>query len=153
MHKTEQESHVVEVTPANTGRTYAAFCVLRVGRPVMDSADSFTEWVNAHQRPEGYRIVAAFVPQTEDAVAAAGFRILHDLSRARFLYVDDLVTLPEYRSQGHADRLFAWLLEEAKRQGCEQFHLDSGHHRSDAHRFYLKHGMTMNAHHFVIPIR
>jgi GNAT superfamily N-acetyltransferase len=144
---------IKEVGPEETARTHAVFCVLREGRPIMSSREGFTNWINQHQRPEGYRIVAAFLPDKPDAVAAAGFRIQHELSKARFLYVDDLITLPEYRSQGHADLLFDWLMEEARRQGCEQFHLDSGHHRYDAHRFYLKHGMKMNAHHFFMPVR
>jgi len=141
-------ANIIEVAPEDTSRTYAAFCVLRQGRPVMASVETFAEWINSRQRPEGYRIVAAFLTGKPDAVAAAGFRILHQLSKARYLYVDDLVTLPEFRGQGHADLLFAWLLAEARNQNCEQLHLDSGHSRYDAHRFYLKHGMRMNAHHF-----
>jgi GNAT superfamily N-acetyltransferase len=146
-------ANVIEVPPENTSRAYAAFCALRQGRPAMASADTFVEWVNSRQRPEGYRIVAAFLPGKPDAVAASGFRILHQLSKARYLYVDDLVTLPEFRAQGHADLLFAWLLQEAHNQGCEQLHLDSGHGRYDAHRFYLNHGMRMNAHHFSMDVR
>lgn len=118
----------------------------------MASAESFAQWVNQHQRPEGYRVVAAFLPGVADAVAAAGFRVLHQLSKARFLYVDDLVTLPSHRSRGYAGLIFDWLVEEARRQGCEQMHLDSGHQRFDAHRFYLKRGMIMNAHHFSMRV-
>ncbi|HZC43292.1 MAG TPA: GNAT family N-acetyltransferase [Acidobacteriaceae bacterium] len=139
---------VREVSAAETARTYAVFCALREGCAVMASVGSFSDWVNHHQRPEGYRIVAAFVPGEPNAVAAAGFRILHQLSKARFLYVDDLVTLPAHRSSGYAGMVFDWLVQEARREGCEQLHLDSGHQRYDAHRFYLKHGMIMNAHHF-----
>ena len=148
MAKSEQIAQVMEVTPEDTARTYAVLCALREGRPVMDSCESFVSWVNEKQRPEGYRLVAAFLPGTQDAVAAAGFRIHHTLSWGLMLYVDDLVTLPQYRGHGHADLLFAWLVEEARRHGCEQLHLDSGHQRYDAHRFYLKHGMVMKAHHF-----
>ena len=118
----------------------------------MATAESFTDWVNQRQRPEGYRVVAAFLPGEPDAVAAAGFRVLHQLSKARFLYVDDLVTLPTHRSSGYAGMVFDWLVEEARRQGCEQLHLDSGHQRFDAHRFYLKRGMIMNAHHFSMNV-
>ena len=35
--------------------------VLREGRPVMASPEVFTQWINLQQRPEGYRIVAAFL--------------------------------------------------------------------------------------------
>jgi GNAT superfamily N-acetyltransferase len=146
------KAEVREVAAADTARTYAAFCVLREGRPVMATVGSFTEWVNHHQRPEGYRVVAAFLPGEANAVAAAGFRILHQLSKARFLYVDDLVTLPSHRSNGFAGMVFDSLVEEARRLGCEQLHLDSGHQRFDAHRFYLKRGMIMNAHHFSMNV-
>lgn len=152
MDKRSQIAQIIEVAPADTTRTYAALCELREGRPVMSSVESFTRWINQQQRSEGYRIVAAFLPGMPDAVAAAGFRILHQLSKGRFLYVDDLITLPQHRSNGYADLLFAWLLEEARRLGCVQLHLDSGHQRYDAHRFYLKHGMIINAHHFSMPV-
>ncbi len=152
MAKDLQKAEVREVAAEDTARTYAAFCVLREGRVVMATSESFTDWVNQRQRPEGYRVVAAFLPGKPDAVAAAGFRVLHQLSKARFLYVDDLVTLPTHRANGYAGMVFDWLVEEARRQGCEQLHLDSGHQRFDAHRFYLKRGMIMNAHHFSLNI-
>ena len=152
MAKDLQKAEVREVAAEDTARTYAAFCVLREGRVVMATSESFTDWVNQRQRPEGYRVVAAFLPGEPDAVAAAGFRVLHQLSKARFLYVDDLVTLPTHRANGYAGMVFDWLVEEARRQGCEQLHLDSGHQRFDAHRFYLKRGMIMNAHHFSLNI-
>ena len=152
MAKDLQKAEVREVAAEDTARTYAAFCVLREGRVVMATSESFTDWVNQRQRPEGYRVVAAFLPGKPDAVAAAGFRVLHQLSKACFLYVDDLVTLPTHRANGYAGMVFDWLVEEARRQGCEQLHLDSGHQRFDAHRFYLKRGMIMNAHHFSLNI-
>jgi GNAT superfamily N-acetyltransferase len=146
------KAQVREVTAEDTARTYAAFCALREGRPVMATPESFTDWVNQRQRPVGYRVAGAFLPGNYDAVAAAGFRILHQLSKARFLYVDDLVTLPTHRASGYAGMLFDWLVEEARRQDCEQLHLDSGHQRFNAHRFYLKRGMIMNAHHFSLNL-
>ncbi|MGB8480839.1 MAG: GNAT family N-acetyltransferase [Acidobacteriaceae bacterium] len=152
MAESSQKAEVREVAAADTARTYAAFCVLREGRPVMTSGHSFTDWVNHRQRPEGYRVVGAFLPGEADAVAAAGFRVQHQLSKARFLYVDDLVTVPSHRSSGFAGMIFDWWVEEARRQGCEQLHLDSGHQRFDAHRFYLKRGMMMNAHHFSMNV-
>lgn len=42
------------------------------------------------------------------------------------------------------------LVEEGKRLGCDQLHLDSGVglDRSDAHRLYLNAGLVISAHHF-----
>lgn len=152
MDEPRQVARVVEVTPEETVRTYAAFCILREGRAIMKSPEAFVAWVNERQRPQGYRVVGAFLPDKLDAVAAAGFRIHCMLSRGSMLYVDDLVTIPEYRSMGYADQVFNWLLQEARRLGCERFHLDSGHQRHDAHRFYLNHGMQISAHHFSMKL-
>lgn len=115
---------------------------------MMGSAEKFTNWVNDRARPEGFRLIASFVSGREDAVAVGGFRFLHTTAWGKLLYVDDLVTLPEFRSGGHGHLLLEWLFAEAKRQDCEQLHLDSGHHRHGAHRFYLNHGLHIGAHHF-----
>jgi GNAT superfamily N-acetyltransferase len=115
---------------------------------MMGTVESFTQWVDDRARPEGFRLIASFVLGREDAVAVGGFRFLHTMAWGKILYVDDLVTLPEFRSGGHGHLLLEWLLEEAKRLDCEQLHLDSGHHRHGAHRFYLNHGLQIDAHHF-----
>ena len=75
-------------------------------------------------------------------IAPAEAEALRDMGVSR------LVTLPEFRSGGHGHLLLEWLFAEAKRLDCEQLHLDSGHHRHGAHRFYLNHGMHIDAHHF-----
>jgi GNAT superfamily N-acetyltransferase len=49
--------------------------------------------------------------------------VCHSLAWGHYLYVDDLSTHPDARCRGHA--LLDWLLEEAKRLDCNQFHLNS----------------------------
>jgi GNAT superfamily N-acetyltransferase len=102
------------------------------------------------QRAEGYRLVGAFEEASPHAVAVAGFRVAHSISWGRFLYVDDLSTLPDARRRGHGRQLLDWLVEEGRRLGCEQLHLDSGvgAERADAHRLYLNAGLAITAHHF-----
>lgn len=102
------------------------------------------------QRQGGYRLAA-----TEDdgrVTAVAGFRLLENLGWGRVLYVDDLVSDEGVRGRGHAHALFEWLVAEARRLRCEQFHLDSGVQRFGAHRFYLRHGMDITSHHFAMPL-
>src|SRR5437667_303988 len=81
-------------------------------------------------------------------VAVAGFRSGRSFAWGRYLYVDDLSTVPAARRQGHAGALLDWLLGEARRLGCEQLHLDSGtgRERFDAHRLYHSHGLAIVAH-------
>lgn len=81
-------------------------------------------------------------------VALAGFRLGENLAWGRHLYVDDLVTLPAERSQGHGAALLRWLARHARAEGCAELHLDSGIQREDAHRFYRREGLELSSHHF-----
>ena len=92
----------------------------------------------------------AFEAGAGEAGAVAGFRVNEFLAWGRHLYVDDLVTADGHRGRGLADRLFAWLEEEARNCGCTQLHLDSGvgEDRQDAHRFYFRHGLRISSYHF-----
>jgi GNAT superfamily N-acetyltransferase len=113
------------------------------------SADEFIPRVR-RQMESGYRL--ASVTDAEKVVAVAGFRIGECLAWGRHLYVDDLVTADGERSRGFGKALFDWLVAFARKHGCEQFHLDSGVQRFDAHRFYLRHGMHISSHHFSLRI-
>jgi GNAT superfamily N-acetyltransferase len=126
---------------------YRAYPALHELRPHLESLDACVRQVQ-QQRAEGYRLVGAFEVGIEDAVAIAGFRTLHSLAWGYYLYVDDLGTLAAFRKKGHAALLMHWLLEEAQRLGCAQFHLDSGVQRHDAHRLYLNQRMHISAYHF-----
>lgn len=136
-----------EVVPPHTA---GAFRAMRALRPQLVEEADFVRRVDEVQRPEGYRLVAVFEESSEDALAVAGFRVAHSISWGRFLYVDDLSTLPGARRRGHARRLLDWLVEEGRRLRCEQLHLDSGvgRDRLDAHRLYLNAGLHISAYHF-----
>jgi GNAT superfamily N-acetyltransferase len=102
------------------------------------------------QRPEGYRL--AFLRDASGVRAVAGFRIGHNLAWGRYLYIDDLVTDAAARSAGLGGELFDWCVAFARREGCAQLHLDSGVHRFDAHRFYLRKRMRIASHHFRLEL-
>ena len=145
---TDPSSSVREIRLGETGIAWTAMSELR---PHVGSRDEFVERVDRHERPEGYRLVGSFDDSPEPS-AVAGFRFLHTLAWGFVLYVDDLVTHSEGRGKGHGRRLMEWLEAEARTQGCDQLHLDSGHHRHDAHRLYLNAGMQISSHHFSKPL-
>ncbi len=62
--------------------------------------------------------------------------------------VDDLVVDEKERSKGYGKLFLDWLIDYAKRAGCQEFRLDSGVHRKDAHRFYLDYGLLLSTYHF-----
>lgn len=126
------------------------FPVMQQLRPHL-LADDFVPRVR-RMAAEGYRL--AYLTDDDGAVrAAAGFRPMDRLHAGRTLYVDDLVTDADCRSRGYGDRLFDWLVAHARELGCDLFHLDSGTHRVDAHRFYLRKRMRISAFHFDLPLK
>lgn len=122
----------------------ACYPVMQALRPHI-AEDEFLARVRSQEKM-GYRL--AFVEQAVSVVAVAGFRIGENLAWGRFLYVDDLVTLPTQRSNGFGAGLLSWLRDFAVTQGCTQMHLDSGIQREDAHRFYAREGLSMTSFHF-----
>lgn len=122
----------------------ACYPVMRELRPHL-AEEEFLSRVRG-QESAGYRL--AYIQESTGMVAVAGFRVAENLAWGRFLYVDDLVTLPRHRSMGHGAKLLSWLKERSVIEGCEQMHLDSGVQRKDAHRFYEREGMTMTSLHF-----
>jgi len=95
-------------------------------------------------------LVGFFVKDDFYAAAVAGFRVVNHLAWGHTLYCDDLGTRYEHRKQGFAGRLMDWMIEEAQRLRCDEFHLDSGvgADRADAHRLYFNKRMRISAYHF-----
>jgi GNAT superfamily N-acetyltransferase len=140
----------VTVRELGPGETHLAARTLLHLRPGLGTAEALVRQVDERQRPAGYRLIGAFEDGDTEAAAVAGFRINEYLAWGKHLYVDDLVTAEGRRGRGLADRLFAWLEDEARHSGCTQFHLDSsvGEDREDAHRFYFRHGLRIASYHF-----
>jgi GNAT superfamily N-acetyltransferase len=103
------------------------------------------------QRHGGYKL--CYLIEEGVVRSVAGFRIIENLASGRVLYIDDLVTDSSARSAGFGQQLFAWLMEEAKTNGCDTLELDSGVQRFDAHRFYLRNRMHIVSHHFRISLK
>lgn len=124
------------------------FPILQVLRPHLIPAD-FVGQVRRQMERHDYQLLYL---EDNNVQAIAGFRISECLAWGRFLYVDDLVTQPDARSQGYGGHLFHWLIEYAQVQGCQTLHLDSGVQRFAAHRFYFRQRMEITSHHFALTL-
>jgi len=82
---------------------------------------------------QGFRL--AYIEDQQAVVAVAGYRITTTLFMGKNLYVDDLITTQESRSKGYGEEMVSWLRDIAKNNDCNFIHLDSGTHRSQAHKF------------------
>ena len=87
---------------------------------------------------------------SEPAPAVVGYRYMNLLYSGKTLYIDDLSTLPNARGKGYAGTLLDFVIDEARKAGCQCVSLDSGQNpaRYDAHRLYLKKGFNITSHHF-----
>jgi GNAT superfamily N-acetyltransferase len=120
----------------------ACYPLMRQLRPHLASAEEFVErW--QRQRPESYRILAAW--DGERPLALAGYRFQENLLRGRYLYVDDLVTSASERGGGYGARLIAHLAELARAQGCSALTLSAAMDNALGHRFYFRNGLLMKS--------
>ena len=126
----------------------SCYAVMAELRPHV-SADDFLPRVRRQMEIAGYKL--AYLSDGE-VKAVAGFRVSECLAWGSFMYVDDLVSKDGERSKGYGGQLFDWLVEYARGEGCDQFHLDSGVQRFAAHRFYLAKRMSIEAHHFGLKL-
>ena len=110
------------------------------------------EAVYAEGYPQGLRFTAAY-EQAGRCVAVAGWRVVATTVCGRKLYVDDLVTTTSARGRGIGSALLSELAERARAAECSVIDLDSGLHRTDAHRFYLREGMPVHSLHFLRRLR
>lgn len=111
----------------------------------------FLPRVRRQQAAHGYVLVR--IGADGAVVGAAGWRVAEFLAWGRVFYVDDLITDEAVRGRGFGTRMMKWLLAEARRLKCDEFHLDSGHQRLAAHGVYHAAGLRITSHHFSLPLK
>jgi GNAT superfamily N-acetyltransferase len=100
-----------------------------------------------HQREhESYQLVGLYDASVLHSLG--GFRLMTNLVCGRIVYVDDLVSDQNARSEGYGAQVLEWIAQYGRSQGCTQLHLDSGVQRHGAHRFYLRERMDIVYYHF-----
>ena len=123
----------------------SCFAVIQELRPHKVDKQAFIDQI-LMQQSQGYRLV--YLQEDNETAACMGYRVFNTLGWGKILYVDDLITRVKSRKNGFAKILLDFAFEQAKLENCDEVHLDSGHHRFDAHRFYLNTGFKLNCHHF-----
>jgi GNAT superfamily N-acetyltransferase len=141
----------MEVSIALTDEDIAAcYPVMSELRPHI-SAEEFVPLVRHLETVAGLKL--AFLWNSREVKSVAGYRISEWLAGGKYLEIEDLVSKASERSRGYGGMLFDWLKDLAARSGCRQVRLVSNVRRLEAHRFYLRKGMTLEAHYFSINVR
>lgn len=78
-------------------------------------------------------------------IGVAVYREFENTHVGRRFYVDDLVTDESVRSTGAGRTLIAYLEKVARDRGCPGLDLESGTHRTRAHRFYFREDFFITA--------
>jgi GNAT superfamily N-acetyltransferase len=146
----EQESpEVVLAVTRENADIDASFAVMRELRTHISDPADYRERIR-RQMDDGYELV--LLRLGGEIAGCGGFRVHETLSRGKYMYVEDLVTSARMRSHGLGDKLFDWLVEEARRRGCAQMEVISGVQRNDAHRFYHRKRMSIKAFQLVLTL-
>ena len=112
--------------------------------------EEFLAKIKEHQE-SGYML--AYGADKGQVVSVAGFRFTKTLAWGKIMYVDDLITDKKQRSKGYGDSITNWLMDYAKENSCDEFHLDSAVWRYAAHRFYFRKRMEISGYHFQVGLK
>lgn len=96
----------------------------------------------------GFQI--AYVENEGRVVCVAGYVFCEKRAWGKSIYIDDLVTDENFRSNGAGKTMIDWFKQYAKAHGHSQIHLDSRNIRVDAHRFYVREGFSKESFHFAL---
>jgi GNAT superfamily N-acetyltransferase len=110
-----------------------AYPIMKQLRTHLDE-EQFLELIQEATQKEYYKIAALY--DNEKMVAVTGFMPMITLYNGRFIWVCDLVTDSDSRSNGHGEALLNYVHKWSKENGYDIVSLSSGLQRIDAHRFY-----------------
>ena len=112
--------------------------------------EDFLPQVRRQMAASNFRLV--YLTDEAEVKAVGGIRVAEWLARGTSLEIEDLVATEHDRSKGYGGKLFDWIVEHAKTNGCKEVRLVSHVTRYRAHRFYLNKGMIIDAHFFSMPL-
>jgi GNAT superfamily N-acetyltransferase len=146
---------MAEIREIMQGQTRPAGEAMLMLRPRWATTEAVVTFIDSCLRPAGYRLAGVFEDESASAVSVIGFREQRSTAWGHYMYIDDLSTVVAARGHGYADALTRWVIAEAQRRNCEAVHLDSGvgSHRAPAHRLYMRNGMQISAHHFLLGVQ
>jgi GNAT superfamily N-acetyltransferase len=128
-----------------------------IDEQLLSAAESVHRQLRPHVRKDYVaRMREVFGSGAEMAVALVGgkvagvavFRVMEKTHSGRELYCDDLVTDEAQRSSGVGHALIDYMERVCRERGCDMLALDSGTHRTQAHKFYFREGMVVTSFHF-----
>jgi len=110
-----------------------AYQVLHQLRPNL-TFEQFSQ-IYPEMQKKGYQLHGGYV-EGHGLVVVAGSQTCQSFSSGKFLWIYDLVTSEQHRSNGYGIKILKFIEEVATFDGCSQIRLDSRLVRTEAHAFY-----------------
>ena len=107
------------------------------------SVEDFLSIYDSASALEGYQLIA--VKDNEEIIALMGYRFLHDFVHGKHLYIDDLVTLENRRSEGIGADLLKYAESIAAKNNCKGLRLCTGIENDRGKNFYDRNGWHLRA--------
>lgn len=129
-------------TVQNAGDLERCYPVMKELRPHLSFEDYISIYNESHEA-DGYEIVA--LEDKGQILAVMGYRFLSDYVRGKHVYIDDLVSTENARSQGLGAELLKFAEEIAKKSNCKSLRLCTGIENERGVKFYDRNGWTKRA--------
>lgn len=115
------------------GEILRAFPLMKQLRIHLDES-TYLELVKEAREKDMYKLFALF--DKDEIVAVTGFKEMITLYYGKFIWICDLVTDNNRRSEGYGQKLLSYVHDWSKKNKYESVALSSGLQRKEAHRFY-----------------
>lgn len=116
--------------------------VMKELRPHLRFEDYISIYKESHSS-DGYQIVA--IEDKGKILAVMGYRFLSDYVRGKHVYIDDLVSTENARSNGLGAELLKFAEEIGKHAGSQSLRLCTGIENERGVKFYDRNGWTKRA--------
>jgi GNAT superfamily N-acetyltransferase len=94
---------------------------------------------------DGYRMLGVF--DGEKCVCTGGFWISYRFYCGKFIQLDNMVTIPKYRSKGVGKLITDQIKNIGKTEGCAKVLIDTYVENFEAHRFFFREGFIIRGYH------
>lgn len=107
------------------------------------SYENFQKLYSEAKERDQYDIIA--IKRDSRIIAVMGYRILYDFVHGKHVYIDDLVTSKEFRSQGLGAKLLEYAEKIAHLQNCTGLRLCTGVENESGKKFYERAGWSLRS--------
>lgn len=119
-----------------------AFPIMKQLRPHLDEK-TYLSLLRIARSESGYTLLGVF--SQHRGIGLMGYRLLTDFVHGRHLYIDDLVVIETYQSQGVGAKFLIKAKEIATNSGCSRIRLCTGIENIRGMAFYDQQGWSKKA--------